>query len=140
MLKSAIRTAAWSAVLVTVLAAVLGGLIEGWHVAAVAKGAGLGFALGCAMAIHLAFRTINRRTPEAHNAELQADSFEFQLLQRAGAGAFTDTISLGILACVLALASPDTKVGSYALFGLMVAAIVDFIVRSVVLWQRGGAA
>lgn len=49
-------------------------------------------------------------------------------------------ISLGILVCVVALASPDAKVGLYALFGLLVAAIVDFIVRSVVLWQRGGAA
>ncbi|MDJ0376265.1 hypothetical protein [Cryobacterium sp. PH31-L1] len=139
MLKKAIRTSTWSIILMTILAATFGGYIAGWQLAGIAKGAVLGLVIGCATAIHLVFRTINRRAPEAHTPELEEESVEYQLLQRAGAGAFTDTISLGILACIVAFASPISGVGLYALLGLLLASIMNFGIRATVLWRRGGA-
>jgi hypothetical protein len=104
------------------------------------QGASLGLALGLALGVHLVLRTLTGRTPESRTTELDPQSFERQVLERAAAWSFADMLSLSLLGVVVAFSVSDLAAVKVILPVVVVISALDFVTRSLGGLRRGMSA
>ena len=138
MLRNSLRSSLWASPVLLILSAGVGYALSDWDAVGLLRGALIGAVLALALSLHLIMRTLNGRTPESRNRELSSQSLERQMVERAAAGAFTDTISLAILGCIISFTASDLYVAQWVLPAVVIFAGVDFIIRSITLIRRGG--
>jgi len=137
MFRSSLHTSLWAGAVVLVVSTGAGYVVLGWGARGVLSGALIGGGLALALSLHLIVRTLDGRTPESRSPELSPQSFERQMVDRAAAAAFSDTISLAILGCIVSFSAGSLQVARWALPIVAVVGGIDFVVRGIVLIRRG---
>lgn len=128
MFRRLTRTVVLTLTAVIGTSGVLAGAIDGWTVSTLGRGASVGALVGIALALHLAARTLARRTPEAAGAEFHDGSVERAAIKEAAAPTFFDVMSMGILASVAGVLAPGTAPFLAPLVTCF--AVTDFVLRA----------
>lgn len=138
MFRNSLRSSVWASAVIVILCTGSGYLLSDRSARGLLFGALLGAGLALALGLHVIMRTLNGRTPESRSRELSRQSIERQMIEKAAAAAFTDTISLAVLGCIVSFSTEDLRVAQLALPLVIVLGGIDFAVRSIVLIRRGG--
>ena len=138
MFRNSLRSSLWASAVVIVVSTGVGYFSSDRDAKGLLHGALLGAGLALALTLHLIMRTLNGRTPESRSRELSRQSIERQRIERAAAATFTDTISLAVVGCFVAFSTKDLQVAQLVLALVIVAAGIDFAIRSIALIRRGG--
>jgi len=137
MFRHSLRTASLSASVLLVIGLGAGLALSDHRGEGALHGALLGLALAIPLGVHLVLRTLTGRTPESRTIELDPQSFERQILERAAARAFADMVSLSMLGSVVAFSLDDLTTVKLVLPVVLVFTAIDFLVRTLRGLRRG---